>query len=157
MNKGVREGDAPPFWKLRSTCKEVGTHRRKFRPCRGWNHHKHLRRGVNSNNFNSNDITCEEVKSHSGIEAFFNYWIYRTCEQQKEPEKKKRTRRLSCSDNPSPMKSKYRRFSFGLCGRTAADSVQSEWLPLWHAAKKPKPQSRAQAQLSESRTETEKL
>ncbi|GFY13071.1 integrase catalytic domain-containing protein [Trichonephila clavipes] len=45
-----------------SACVEVGTHRRKFRLCRGWNHsHKHLRRGVNSNNFNY--ITCEEVKS----------------------------------------------------------------------------------------------
>ncbi|GFW08694.1 hypothetical protein TNCV_2777121 [Trichonephila clavipes] len=38
-----------------------------------------------------------------------------------------RTRRLSCSDNPSPMKSKYRRFSSGLHGSTAADSVQSGW------------------------------
>ncbi|GFV99500.1 hypothetical protein TNCV_5078641 [Trichonephila clavipes] len=38
-----------------SACVEVGTT------------HKHLRRGVNSNNFknyfSSNDITCEEVKS----------------------------------------------------------------------------------------------
>ncbi|GFV30555.1 hypothetical protein TNCV_41801 [Trichonephila clavipes] len=28
-----------------------------------------------------------------------------------------RTRRLSCSDNPSPMKSKYRRFSSGIHGK----------------------------------------
>ncbi|GFS48431.1 hypothetical protein TNCV_2297551 [Trichonephila clavipes] len=49
------------FRKLRSACVEVGTHRRKFRLCRGWKYHKHLRRGVNSNNFNY--ITCEEVKS----------------------------------------------------------------------------------------------
>ncbi|GFU60672.1 hypothetical protein TNCV_2754331 [Trichonephila clavipes] len=50
-----------------------------------------------------------------------------------------RTRRLSCSDNPSPMKvniddsplvSMERKKGI----RTAADSVQSEW-PLWHAAK----------------------
>ncbi|GFW37389.1 hypothetical protein TNCV_859961 [Trichonephila clavipes] len=38
------------------------------------------------------------------------------------------------SPNPSPMNSKYRRFSSGLHGNTAADSVRSEW-PLWHAAK----------------------
>ncbi|GFT28809.1 phosphatase and actin regulator 2 [Trichonephila clavipes] len=63
-----------------SACVEVGTHRRKFRLCRGWNHsHKHLRRGVNSNNFNY--ITCEEVKSVES-KFFFNYWIHRTCEQQ---------------------------------------------------------------------------
>ncbi|GFV17970.1 hypothetical protein TNCV_4715271 [Trichonephila clavipes] len=41
---------------------------------------------------------------------------------------------ISRSPNPSPMKSKYRRFSSGLHGNTAADSVRSEW-PLWHAAK----------------------
>ncbi|GFX42018.1 retrovirus-related Pol polyprotein from transposon 17.6 [Trichonephila clavipes] len=35
---------------------------------------------------------------------------------------------------PSPMNSNYRRFSSGLHGNTAADSVQSGW-PLWHAAK----------------------
>ncbi|GFV00419.1 hypothetical protein TNCV_3643971 [Trichonephila clavipes] len=40
---------------------------------------------------------------------------------------------ISRSPTPSPMNSKYRRFS-GLHGRTAADSVQSGW-PLWHAAK----------------------
>ncbi|GFV51685.1 hypothetical protein TNCV_1320411 [Trichonephila clavipes] len=63
-----------------SACVEVGTHRQKFRLCRGWNHsHKHLRRGVNSNNFNY--ITCEEVKSVES-KFFFNYWIHRTCEQQ---------------------------------------------------------------------------
>ncbi|GFT57064.1 hypothetical protein TNCV_1691231 [Trichonephila clavipes] len=50
------------------------------------------------------------------------------------------------------------RFSSGLDekgkkGRTAADSVQSEW-PLWQ----PKPSSlRAQAQLSETKTETRRL
>ncbi|GFU87181.1 hypothetical protein TNCV_4265451 [Trichonephila clavipes] len=64
-----------------------------------------------------------------------------------------RTRRLSCSDNPSPMKSKYRRpclfrllyvsdsplvsMKKGKKGRTAADKVQSGW-PLWHAAKSQK-------------------
>ncbi|GFW16804.1 transposon Tf2-6 polyprotein [Trichonephila clavipes] len=41
---------------------------------------------------------------------------------------------ISRSPNPSPMNSNYRRFSSGLHGNTAADSVQSEW-PLWHAAK----------------------
>ncbi|GFV06767.1 hypothetical protein TNCV_1611801 [Trichonephila clavipes] len=69
-----------------------------------------------------------------------------------------RTRRLSCSDTPSPMNSKYRRFSSGLAekgkkGRTAADSIQSEW-PLWHAAKS---NLRAQAQLTKTRTETFEL
>ncbi|GFV53219.1 hypothetical protein TNCV_1065781 [Trichonephila clavipes] len=59
MNKSVREGDAPPFSETSfNLCREVGTHRRKFRLCRGWKYHKHLRRGVNSNNFNY--ITCEE-------------------------------------------------------------------------------------------------
>ncbi|GFT82212.1 transposon Tf2-6 polyprotein [Trichonephila clavipes] len=41
---------------------------------------------------------------------------------------------ISRSPNPLPMKSEHRRFSSGLHGNTAADSVRSEW-PLWHAAK----------------------
>ncbi|GFW53189.1 hypothetical protein TNCV_3294361 [Trichonephila clavipes] len=41
---------------------------------------------------------------------------------------------ISRSPNPLPMKSEHRRFSSGLHGSTAADSVWSEW-PLWHAAK----------------------
>ncbi|GFV27516.1 integrase catalytic domain-containing protein [Trichonephila clavipes] len=41
---------------------------------------------------------------------------------------------ISRSPNPLPMKSKHRRFSSGLHGNTAADSVRSGW-PLWHAAK----------------------
>ncbi|GFS48479.1 transposon Tf2-6 polyprotein [Trichonephila clavipes] len=41
---------------------------------------------------------------------------------------------ISRSPNPLPMKSDYRRFSSGLHGNTAADSVRSGW-PLWHAAK----------------------
>ncbi|GFV10246.1 retrovirus-related Pol polyprotein from transposon 412 [Trichonephila clavipes] len=41
---------------------------------------------------------------------------------------------ISRSPNPLPMKSEHRRFSSGLHGSTAADSVRSEW-PLWHAAK----------------------
>ncbi|GFU87934.1 hypothetical protein TNCV_1335041 [Trichonephila clavipes] len=41
---------------------------------------------------------------------------------------------ISRSPNPLPMKSNYRRFSSGLHGNTAADSVRSGW-PLWHAAK----------------------
>ncbi|GFU97239.1 hypothetical protein TNCV_4852431 [Trichonephila clavipes] len=87
-----------------SACVEVGTT------------HKHLRRGDKSNNFknyfSSNDITCEEVKSVDSQR--FLHWIHRTCEQQGSQKKK--------------------RFSSGLHGNTAADSVQSEW-PLWHAAK----------------------
>ncbi|GFU69677.1 hypothetical protein TNCV_2167251 [Trichonephila clavipes] len=60
--KAVRGGDsAAIFRKLRSACVEVGST------------HKHLRRGVNSNNFknyfSSNDITCEEVKS---VESTFS-------------------------------------------------------------------------------------
>ncbi|GFU29972.1 phosphatase and actin regulator 2 [Trichonephila clavipes] len=46
------------------------------------------------------------------------------------------------------------RFSSGLHGNTAADSVRSGW-PLWHAAKKQR-SLRAQAHLSKSRTETVK-
>ncbi|GFV73645.1 hypothetical protein TNCV_3145191 [Trichonephila clavipes] len=45
-----------------------------------------------------------------------------------------------------------KKFSSGLHGSTAADSVRSEW-PLWHAAKS-KHSLRAQAHLSKSRTET---
>ncbi|GFW15651.1 transposon Tf2-9 polyprotein [Trichonephila clavipes] len=41
---------------------------------------------------------------------------------------------ISRSPTPSPMERKYRRFSSGLHGNTAADSVRSGW-PLWHAAK----------------------
>ncbi|GFW58418.1 transposon Tf2-6 polyprotein [Trichonephila clavipes] len=41
---------------------------------------------------------------------------------------------ISRSPTPSPMNSNYQRFSSGLHGNTAADSVRSEW-PLWHAAK----------------------
>ncbi|GFU92849.1 hypothetical protein TNCV_2079951 [Trichonephila clavipes] len=61
---------------------------------------------------------------------------------------------ISRSPTPSPMERNYRRFSSGLHGNTAADSVQSGG-PLWHAAKS-KTQSRAQAHLSKSRTETVK-
>ncbi|GFV11343.1 hypothetical protein TNCV_2108461 [Trichonephila clavipes] len=65
-----------------------------------------------------------------------------------------RARRLSCSDNLSPMETKHSRFSSGLDEKekgisTAADSGQSGW-PLWHAAKASS--LRAQAQLI--RTET---
>ncbi|GFV30552.1 hypothetical protein TNCV_41771 [Trichonephila clavipes] len=49
------------FRKLRSACVEVGTHRRNSACVEVGSTHKHLRRGVNSNNFNY--ITCEEVKS----------------------------------------------------------------------------------------------
>ncbi|GFT73107.1 hypothetical protein TNCV_4287191 [Trichonephila clavipes] len=60
---------------------------------------------------------------------------------------------ISRSPTPSPMNSKYRRFSSGLDRSTAADSLQSGW-PLWQ----PKPSSlRAQAQLTKTRTETMEL
>ncbi|GFU51204.1 hypothetical protein TNCV_966921 [Trichonephila clavipes] len=74
MNNSVREGDAPPFSKTSfNLCREVGTHRRKFRLCRGRNH-------------NFNYITCEEVKS---VESkFFLHWIHRTCEQQGSQKKR---------------------------------------------------------------------
>ncbi|GFW07695.1 hypothetical protein TNCV_3918281 [Trichonephila clavipes] len=62
-------------------------------------------------------------------------------------------RRLSCSDNPSPMKTKQRRFSV-LHGSTAADSVQSGWPDVVSSRSRAKRNLRAQAQLSESRTET---
>ncbi|GFS83768.1 retrovirus-related Pol polyprotein from transposon 412 [Trichonephila clavipes] len=58
---------------------------------------------------------------------------------------------ISRSPNPLPMKSEHRRFSSGLHGSTAADSVRSEW-PLWHAAKKQTLSSRAGA--AKTRTET---
>ncbi|GFT65752.1 phosphatase and actin regulator 2 [Trichonephila clavipes] len=74
MNKSVREGDAPPFLETSfNLCREVGTHRRKFRLCRGWKYHKHLRRGVNSNNFNY--ITCEEVRSVKSKFFFIGYIV----------------------------------------------------------------------------------
>ncbi|GFV53065.1 phosphatase and actin regulator 2 [Trichonephila clavipes] len=51
----------------RKNAREVGTHRRKSACVEVGSTHKHLRRGVHSNNFknyfSSNDITCEEVKS----------------------------------------------------------------------------------------------
>ncbi|GFT72896.1 integrase catalytic domain-containing protein [Trichonephila clavipes] len=56
---------------------------------------------------------------------------------------------ISRSPNPLPMKSEHRRFSSGLHGNTAADSVQSGW-PLWHAAKSKTQSSRAGASKSEN-------
>ncbi|GFW23234.1 transposon Tf2-6 polyprotein [Trichonephila clavipes] len=50
--------------KVQSPVKKVGTHRRKSACVEVGSTHKHLRRGVHSNNFknyfSSNDITCEE-------------------------------------------------------------------------------------------------
>ncbi|GFX07456.1 hypothetical protein TNCV_5091711 [Trichonephila clavipes] len=61
-----------------SACVEVGTT------------HKHLRRGVNSNNFknyfSSNDITCEEVKSVESTFLLDTSYVRAT----REPEKKKK-------------------------------------------------------------------
>ncbi|GFT05263.1 hypothetical protein TNCV_122991 [Trichonephila clavipes] len=99
MNKSVREGDAPPFFETSfnlcrevgtidkySACVEVGTHRRTFRLCRGWNHsHKHLRRGVNSNNFNYN-LRRGEI---SGIEVFLQLLDTSYVRATREPEKKR--------------------------------------------------------------------
>ncbi|GFU16166.1 DUF1758 domain-containing protein [Trichonephila clavipes] len=59
-----------------SACVEAGT-----------TLHKHLRRGVNSNNFNY--ITCEEVKSVDSQLFFFIGYIVRA--SNKEPEKKGET------------------------------------------------------------------
>ncbi|GFU67622.1 hypothetical protein TNCV_1643711 [Trichonephila clavipes] len=60
-----------------SACVEVGTT------------HKHLRRGVNLNNFknyfSSNDITCEEVKSVESTFLLDTSYVRAT----REPEKKK--------------------------------------------------------------------
>ncbi|GFW50688.1 hypothetical protein TNCV_2889901 [Trichonephila clavipes] len=56
---------------------------------------------------------------------------------------------ISRSPNPLPMKSEHRRFSSGLHGNTAADSVQSGW-PLWHAAKSKTQSSRAGASNDEA-------
>ncbi|GFV92435.1 phosphatase and actin regulator 2 [Trichonephila clavipes] len=67
---------------------EVGTHRRKSACVEVGSTHKHLRRGVNSNNFNY--ITCEEVKSHSGIEIFHQLLDTSYVRATREPEKKGR-------------------------------------------------------------------
>ncbi|GFS84516.1 hypothetical protein TNCV_4606891 [Trichonephila clavipes] len=74
------------FRKLRSACVEVGTHRRKSTCVEVGSTHKHLRRGVNSNNFNY--ITCEEVKS---VESKFFLQLLDTSyvRATREPEKKK--------------------------------------------------------------------
>ncbi|GFU04245.1 integrase catalytic domain-containing protein [Trichonephila clavipes] len=66
MNKSVREGEAPPFLETSfNLCRDVRTHRRKSACVEVGSTHKHLQRGVNSNNFknyfSSNDITCEET------------------------------------------------------------------------------------------------
>ncbi|GFY26388.1 hypothetical protein TNCV_25851 [Trichonephila clavipes] len=70
-----------------------------------------------------------------------------------------RARRLSCSDNPSPMKTKQRRFSSGLDEKVKKEDVPlrtaySQVGRLWHPAKR---SLRAQAQLSETVTETFEL
>ncbi|GFX88717.1 hypothetical protein TNCV_4219471 [Trichonephila clavipes] len=80
---------------------------------------------------------------------------------------KRRKREIVSNRRPELYRGKYRcvqpkinllkkmflcRFSSGLHGNTAADSVRSEW-PLWHAAKS-KHSRRAQAHQSKSRTET---
>ncbi|GFU46428.1 intraflagellar transport protein 122 homolog [Trichonephila clavipes] len=66
---------------------EVGTHRRKFRLCRGWKYHKHLRRGVNSNNFNY--ITCEEVRSVKSKFSSLDTSSYVRATRELEKKKKK--------------------------------------------------------------------
>ncbi|GFV92578.1 hypothetical protein TNCV_1374291 [Trichonephila clavipes] len=126
MNQSVREGDAPPFWKLRSTCVEFGQlkkpsveeTRRHFRKLRsacvevgtidkysacveaGTTISKYnLRRGVNSNNFNY--ITCEEVKS---VESTFS-WIHLLCKKANGAMKTSSVEFISRSPNPLPMKS----------------------------------------------------
>ncbi|GFT97342.1 hypothetical protein TNCV_643701 [Trichonephila clavipes] len=133
-----------------SACVEVGTT------------HKHLRRGVNSNNFKNyfspNDITCEEVKSVESTFLLDTSYVRAT----REPEKKKETathigireaedwfrpidlakdrydvRKIGLHEGPnttSTAADHMKIFSSGLHGSTAADSVRSEW-PLWHAAK----------------------
>ncbi|GFV14241.1 hypothetical protein TNCV_1163641 [Trichonephila clavipes] len=74
MNKSVREGDAPPFSETSfNLCREVGTHRRKSACVEVGSTHKHLRRGVNSNNFNY--ITCEEVRSVKSKFFFIGYIV----------------------------------------------------------------------------------
>ncbi|GFV73511.1 hypothetical protein TNCV_1775391 [Trichonephila clavipes] len=70
-----------------------------------------------------------------------------------------RTRRLPCSDNPSPMKSKYRRFSSGLDEKGKKEDVplRTAYSQAGRCGMQPKakPSSlRAQAQLSETQTET---
>ncbi|GFT05993.1 hypothetical protein TNCV_3927191 [Trichonephila clavipes] len=75
-----------------------------------------------------------------------------------------RTRRLSCSDNPSPMKSKYRRFSSGI-----HENGKKEDVPLRTAYSQDKPtvgsnnsqDNKAvfarEARLTKTRTETFEL
>ncbi|GFU74947.1 hypothetical protein TNCV_3751991 [Trichonephila clavipes] len=64
-----------------SACVEVGTT------------HKHLRRGVNSNNFknyfSSNDITCEEVKSVESTFLLDTSYVRATRELEKKKGKQK--------------------------------------------------------------------
>ncbi|GFU55707.1 hypothetical protein TNCV_1650071 [Trichonephila clavipes] len=112
MNKSVREGDAPPFFrKLRSTC-----------------------RGD------------EFFKLHSACVEY--------CVRKPIVPKENEFRGIHLrSPTPSPMERNYRRFSSGLHGSTAADSVRSEW-PLWHAAKA-RQSSRAGA--AKTRTKTFEL
>ncbi|GFY16745.1 hypothetical protein TNCV_2788671 [Trichonephila clavipes] len=59
--------------------REVGTHRRKFRLCRGWNHSQTPAKRCQFEQFQLYYLRRGEI---SGIEIFFNYWIHRTCEQQ---------------------------------------------------------------------------
>ncbi|GFU24475.1 hypothetical protein TNCV_2264371 [Trichonephila clavipes] len=87
MNNSVREGDAPPFFrKLRSTCRCIFQRTiDKYSACvEVGSTHKHLRRGVNSNNFNY--ITCEEVKS---VESKFSSLDTSYVRATREPEEKK--------------------------------------------------------------------
>ncbi|GFU24500.1 integrase catalytic domain-containing protein [Trichonephila clavipes] len=74
MNKSVREGELRHFRKLRSTCVERLEPIDENSACvEVGSTHKHLRRGVNSNNFNY--ITCEEVRSVKSKFFFIGYIV----------------------------------------------------------------------------------
>ncbi|GFX25311.1 transposon Tf2-9 polyprotein [Trichonephila clavipes] len=84
MNGSVCEGDAPPFFETSfNLCREAGTIVENSACVEVGTTHKHLRRGVNSNNFNY--ITCEEVKSVESTFLLDTSYVRAT----REPERKK--------------------------------------------------------------------
>ncbi|GFW67025.1 hypothetical protein TNCV_1935861 [Trichonephila clavipes] len=88
MNKSVREGDAPPFLETSfNLCREVGTHRRKFRLCRGWNHSQTPAKRCQFEQFQLYYLRRGEDHVESNAFSIIGYIVRAS---NKEPEKKGR-------------------------------------------------------------------
>ncbi|GFU74011.1 hypothetical protein TNCV_1641371 [Trichonephila clavipes] len=92
----------------KENAREVGTHRRKFRLCRGWNHSQTPAKRCQFEQFqelfSSNDITCEEVKSVDSqrFSSLDTSYVRAT----REPKKKKKGGTVESTDTIVKLKTK---------------------------------------------------